>query len=95
MTRAPGRHAIGAPYSEVAPRIWDPAKKAAAAQLDMLEPTWVVLYGPASRRFFAFAMWHVAPLRVEATTIEELRHLMREAECDAITSQGGHRASVA
>ncbi|GGK74870.1 hypothetical protein Sme01_34480 [Sphaerisporangium melleum] len=81
--RPAGRHHIGAvpriPHQ--APRRWDPAKRAAAAQLDQIEPAWTVFYGVGSRRFTAIALWQAPTgLRVEATTTEELRMLMREAE---------------
>src|SRR5690242_16037073 len=83
MSRAPGRHRIGTPTDKVAPRQWDLAQRAAAAQFDQLEPTWHVMYGVASRRFTAMAAWPVKqPLRVEAFTIEELGRLIREAELD-------------
>ncbi|GAA3831425.1 hypothetical protein GCM10022226_60690 [Sphaerisporangium flaviroseum] len=80
MSRRPGRHRIGIRPGPVQPRRWDLAKQAAAAQLDQLEPIWCVLYGVGSRRFHAIAVWHTTPLRVEATTVQDLRELMREAE---------------
>ncbi|MEV6982428.1 hypothetical protein AB0M95_14365 [Sphaerisporangium sp. NPDC051017] len=84
MNREPGRHRIGATPVQVESRRWDPAKRAAAAQLDQLEPGWFVSYGVGCRRFVAIALWHAhAPLRIEATTVDELRELMREAELGA------------
>ncbi|MFC7382843.1 hypothetical protein [Sphaerisporangium rhizosphaerae] len=66
------------------PHQWDPAKRAAAAQLDQIEPGWHVFYGPGTRRFAAIALWPVPdPLRVEAYDVEELRELMRDAELTA------------
>ncbi|MDH2428864.1 hypothetical protein [Sphaerisporangium sp. TRM90804] len=66
------------------PRRFDRAKKAAAAQLDQLEPSWLVLYGEWTRQFVAFARWTAEPVRVAAATVEELRELMREAELSAM-----------
>jgi hypothetical protein len=81
MSATPGRHRVGAPAERVLPRVWDQVKRAAAAQLDLTEPAWLVMYGPGSRRFVAMATWNAAqPVRVEAFTIAELRDLMREAE---------------
>ncbi|GII87947.1 hypothetical protein Ssi03_59370 [Sphaerisporangium siamense] len=69
---------------EAKPRRWDPAERAAAAQLDQLEPGWFVTYGVGSRRFVAIAAWRVpSPLRIETASIKELRELMREAESEA------------
>ncbi|GII87787.1 hypothetical protein Ssi03_57770 [Sphaerisporangium siamense] len=71
------------------PRRWDQAKRAAAAQLNQLEPGWFVFYGVGSRRFVAFGTWWASvPVRVEARTAEELRELMREAESGSATSTG-------
>ncbi|MEU9887231.1 hypothetical protein [Sphaerisporangium sp. NPDC051011] len=96
MSRTPGRHRIGAALSQVEPRRWDVAKKAAAAQVDQMEPCWSVSYGVGSRRFLAIAVWHVpAPLRVEAATVEELRELMREAELGPLAGPGRSWAWVA
>ncbi|WP_424536835.1 hypothetical protein ACOZ38_44580 [Sphaerisporangium viridialbum] len=85
MSREPGRHRIGVRPGQVQPRRWDLAKRAAAAQLDQMEPAWHISYGVGSRKFTAIAIWHAPhPLRVEAPTVEELRELMREAELDAM-----------
>ncbi|MEV7965137.1 hypothetical protein AB0O34_04050 [Sphaerisporangium sp. NPDC088356] len=90
----PGRHRIGVRPGRVDPRRWDLAKRAAAAQLDQMEPAWHVMYGLGSRRFVAMAIWHAPrPLRVDATTLDELRELMREAELEAMASPAGLGAS--
>jgi hypothetical protein len=86
MNRPPGRHRTGVRPGPVQPRRWDPAKQAAAAQLDQLEPAWFISYGVGSRRFHAIATSHATPLRVEATTAHELRELMREAELQTALS---------
>ncbi|GGL03665.1 hypothetical protein Sme01_65090 [Sphaerisporangium melleum] len=84
VTLGRGRHRIGAPFRPVPSHRWDLAKKAAAAQLDQLEPAWLVYYGPGTRRFVAIAVWPAPrPLQVDAFTVEELRALMREAEVEA------------
>lgn len=83
LTRRPpaGRHRHGRPATRPNHREWDSAQKARAAQLDLLEPGWLVLYGPYYRRFYAIARTGAVfdPV-VEATTPEELRSLMRQAE---------------
>jgi hypothetical protein len=82
-TRRPpaGRHRQGRPSTVPDRREWDSAHKARATQLDLLEPGWLVLYGPYYRRFYAIARTStVAEAVVEATGIEELRSLMRQAE---------------
>ncbi|MEV7967447.1 hypothetical protein AB0O34_15900 [Sphaerisporangium sp. NPDC088356] len=85
MSREPGRHRIGVQPGQVQPRRWDLAKRAAAAQLDQLEPAWHIAYGVGSRKFTAIAIWQAPkPLRVEAPTIEELREQIREAELGAM-----------
>ncbi|GAA1266579.1 hypothetical protein GCM10009677_18540 [Sphaerisporangium rubeum] len=46
-----------------------------------MEPAWSIWYGVGSRRFYAVATWSSPyPLLLAASTAEELRHLMREAE---------------
>lgn len=76
-----GRHRQGRPLIQPVRRDWDSAEKARAAQLDVLEPGWLVLYGPYYRRFYAIArMRAVSEPLVEATGPEELRNLMRLAE---------------
>lgn len=79
--RPSGRHRRGTPVSQVGPRRWDTAQMARAQQLDQVEPAWAVWYGPATRHFHAAALWPgPEPLLVHATTADELRTLMREAE---------------
>ncbi len=52
------------------------------------------MYGLGSRRFVAMAIWHAPrPLRVEASTLDELRELMREAELGAMARLVGMGAS--
>ncbi|MFC7382514.1 hypothetical protein [Sphaerisporangium rhizosphaerae] len=76
----------GVPPGPVRPRSWDLPQRAAAAQLDQREPAWFISYGVGSRRFLAIASWHTSPLLVEATTVHELRELMRDAELEAALS---------
>ncbi len=83
VARPRGRHRLGVQPAPSPSRQWDHAKKAAAAQLDQLEPGWLILYGTHSRRFVAMASWVTrGPVRVEASTIGELCDLMREAELE-------------
>ncbi len=61
-------------------------QRAAAARLDLVERAWTVLYGVGRRRFYAFAQWVTdEPLIVEATTVEALCEVMREAETPALS----------
>ncbi|MEV5412051.1 hypothetical protein AB0K60_24835 [Thermopolyspora sp. NPDC052614] len=63
------------------------AERAAAARLDLVERAWTVLYGVGRRRFYAFTQWVTdEPLVVEATTVEGLREVMREAETSALSA---------
>ncbi|WP_424535098.1 hypothetical protein ACOZ38_33705 [Sphaerisporangium viridialbum] len=76
-----GRHRYGRPATVPDRQEWDSAQKARAAQLDLLEPGWLVLYGPYYRRFYAIArMAAVTESLVEASGPEEPRTLMRLAE---------------
>ncbi|GII83980.1 hypothetical protein Ssi03_19700 [Sphaerisporangium siamense] len=82
-TRRPstGRHRHGLAATVPDRREWDTAQKASAAQLDLLEPGWLVLYGSYYRRFYAIACVNtVAERLVEASDPDELRALMRQAE---------------
>ncbi|GII80233.1 hypothetical protein Sru01_52150 [Sphaerisporangium rufum] len=81
-----GRHRPGTPLERVSRRAWDRRERAAAERMDRLEPGWVVWYGVGSRRFHAAATWPAPePPQVAGRTVDELRHLMREAE------SAGHR----
>lgn len=86
MIRSHGRHARrpDAPYVHVRRGRWDEPQRAQAQHLDAHEPAWAIVYGPWSRRFFAFAAWH-APraLIVAADTAEALWDAMRDAESSA------------
>ncbi|MET8140184.1 ATP-binding protein [Sphaerisporangium sp. NPDC005288] len=78
---ARGRHRPGVAPTLVPSRRWDAAERAAAQQLDQMEPVWAIWYGVGSRRFYAVATWPLpAPLALQAGTADELRNLMREAE---------------
>ncbi|GGK66172.1 hypothetical protein Sme01_11080 [Sphaerisporangium melleum] len=89
-----GRHRPGTPVAQVQPGRWDPAKRAAARQLDQLEPAWVVWYGVGARCFYAVAIWGTpGPLLVQSRTIEELRALMREADSSGRTAAASSPSS--
>jgi len=84
------RHRRGTATEQVGSRPWDPAERAAAEQLDQIEPAWTVWYGPGTRHFHAIALWPTPePLTVRADTADELRTLMREAEHTTPPPQGG------
>ncbi|MEV6984148.1 hypothetical protein AB0M95_23235 [Sphaerisporangium sp. NPDC051017] len=62
-------------------KIWDGKQKARAEQLGLLEPGWLVIYGPYSRRFYAIArIAEVSEPLLDAATSDELRSLMRGSE---------------
>ncbi|MEV0754547.1 ATP-binding protein [Streptosporangium sp. NPDC050280] len=87
--RQSGRHRRGTASEQVGSRSWDPAERAAAEQLDQIEPAWIVWYGTGTRDFHAVAGWPAAePLIVRARTADELRALMREAEDTTPPSRG-------
>ncbi|MEO3808773.1 hypothetical protein ABGB17_07200 [Sphaerisporangium sp. B11E5] len=92
-----GRHRHGRPASRTPHHEWDMPQKARAAHLDFLEPAWLVLYGPYHRRFYAIARTPAVtePL-IEATTPEELRTLIRQAEAPfSAAAPPGHHAATA
>ncbi|MGW4421769.1 hypothetical protein [Streptosporangium sp. NPDC004631] len=76
-----GRHRAGqARTSVVHRRLWDGPARAQAERLAQAWPSWTVLYGVGSRRFYALAAWATSePLMVEAATAEELERRMYEA----------------
>ena len=76
-----GRHRAGqARTAVVHRRLWDGPARAEAEQLAQAWPSWTILYGVGSRRFYALAAWQVSePLMVDATTTEELERRMYEA----------------
>lgn len=58
--------------------------RAAAEQLALTSPGWVVMYGPASRRIWAFAAWASCPaLALDGADPQALAAAMREAEREA------------
>ena len=77
------RHRRGSPPNPC-PRPRTPAdthQRQQAALIDAREPRWTVVYGPWSRRFFAFAAWSTPQgLMVTASTPEELVEAMRDVE---------------
>ena len=75
-----GRHRVGqARTSVVHRRLWDGPARAEAERLAQAWPSWTVLYGVGSRRFYALAAWQVSePLMVDATTTEDLERRMYE-----------------
>ncbi|MEU0517920.1 hypothetical protein [Streptosporangium sp. NPDC006007] len=83
-----GRHRAGqARTSMVHRRLWDGPARAQAERLAQAWPSWTVLYGVGSRRFYAMATWATSEfLMVEAATSEELERRMYEAIM-AVTSR--------
>ncbi|WP_433366196.1 ATP-binding protein [Streptosporangium sp. CA-115845] len=72
--RQSGRHRRGTVTEQVAPQPWDPAERAAAEQLDQIEPAWTVWYGPGTRHFHAVAVWPTPePLTLRARTADEFQ----------------------
>ncbi|MGW4423496.1 hypothetical protein [Streptosporangium sp. NPDC004631] len=79
-SRAPGRHRPGQARTTVPHRLWDVRARAEAERLAQAWPSWTILYGVGSRRFYALAAWQVSePLMVDATTTEDLERRMYEA----------------
>ncbi|WP_424535938.1 hypothetical protein ACOZ38_38940 [Sphaerisporangium viridialbum] len=75
---------------EVVRRPRDVVQKAEAAQLDVLEPGWVVVYLTHRRRFCAFACLEgLGDEVVEARTAAELRRMMRDAEAQRVRDGRG------
>ncbi|MFC4530696.1 ATP-binding protein [Sphaerisporangium dianthi] len=93
--RPRGRHRPGAAPAQVTPRPWDASERAAAEQLDQMEPVWAIWYGMGSRRFYAVATWPLpGPLLVQAGTADELRDLMRASEQAVLYRSGPDRAAT-
>ncbi|MGW4421600.1 hypothetical protein [Streptosporangium sp. NPDC004631] len=82
-----GRHRAGqARTSVVHRRLWDGPARAQAERLAQAWPSWTVLYGVGSRRFYALATWATSePLMIEAADAEELERRMYEAVMDVTT----------
>ncbi|MEU0519764.1 hypothetical protein [Streptosporangium sp. NPDC006007] len=76
-----GRHRAGqARPTTVHRRLWDGPARAQAERLAQAWPSWTVLYGVGSRRFYALATWATSePLMIEAADAEELERRMYEA----------------
>ena len=90
-----GRHAEGAPLTNVRRTRWDTAKTAEAGLLQQTEPGWMIWYGTWSRRFYAIATWDApSPGLLDATTPRQLRDRMRQTE-HAATRTPHHRRSAA
>lgn len=84
--RARGRHRIGLALVSVPRRLWDRAARQAAAELQRDHPGWTILYGTASRRFYAFAAWPTPqPMTIEARTPAELRAHLSTAVLTVLT----------
>jgi anti-sigma regulatory factor (Ser/Thr protein kinase) len=93
--RLHGRHRRGVAVGQVRPGRWDLAERAAARQLDQMEPAWAVWYGLGARRFYAAAVWAASePLIVQARTADELRDRMREAELGDLAREAERREVV-
>ncbi|MEU0517883.1 hypothetical protein [Streptosporangium sp. NPDC006007] len=80
-THTSGRHRAGQVRTAVVHRrLWDGPARAQAERLARTWPSWVVLYGVGSRRFYAIATWQISePLMVDAVSSEELERRMYEA----------------
>ncbi|RCG22459.1 hypothetical protein DQ384_35745 [Sphaerisporangium album] len=75
-------------------RVWDGTQRARAEQLGLLEPGWLVIYGPYSRRFYAIArIAEVSEPLLDAATSEELRSLMRRSEITSLVPPPRSRES--
>ncbi|MEU0521991.1 hypothetical protein [Streptosporangium sp. NPDC006007] len=76
-----GRHRAGQVHTAVVHRrLWYGPARAQAERLARTWPSWTVLYGVGSRRFYALAAWVTSePLMVEAASAEELERRMYEA----------------
>ncbi|MGW4426632.1 hypothetical protein [Streptosporangium sp. NPDC004631] len=76
-----GRHRAGQVRpTTVHRRLWDGPARAEAERLAQAWPSWTVLYGVGSRRFYALAAWATSePLMVDAATAEDLERRMYEA----------------
>ncbi|MEU0518807.1 hypothetical protein [Streptosporangium sp. NPDC006007] len=76
-----GRHRAGQVRpTTVHRRLWDGPARAQAERLAHTWPSWTILYGVGSRRFYALATWATSePLMIEAASAEELERRMCEA----------------
>jgi hypothetical protein len=63
---------------------YDRDQRAAAARLQQAHPAWLVLYGPWTRRYYAFPRFAVPPGTIAAAaTAGELASLMQVTELEA------------
>jgi hypothetical protein len=77
------RHRRGSPPSPRPRPPVDARQREQAALIDAREPGWTVIYGPWSRRFFAFAAWPAPQgVIVDSATLEDLVAAMRGAEAE-------------
>ncbi|MGW4426129.1 hypothetical protein [Streptosporangium sp. NPDC004631] len=76
-----GRHRAGQVRpTTVHRRLWDGPARAEAERLAQAWPSWTILYGVGSRRFYALAAWATSePLMIEGADAEELERRMYEA----------------
>jgi hypothetical protein len=80
--RAAARHRR--PPGEARTGPYDPAQVAAAGRLQDACPHWVILYGPWTRRHFAFPRFPApAGTILSAPSTDELREWMRTTELEA------------
>ncbi|GGK91795.1 hypothetical protein Sme01_54140 [Sphaerisporangium melleum] len=79
--RTRGRHSEGYRSPAVSRRVFDPAARAQAAQLDQLEPGWLIWYAVYDRLYYAISHTGITtPACVAGPTPDALCALMREAE---------------
>lgn len=76
------------PVSRPGRAVYDPAKREAAARLARDHPAWLVMWGPHSRRYFAYPTFNAPPGTVlTATSSGGLRARMRQAELASAARQ--------
>ncbi len=86
--RGGGRHRQGSPYVPWTRIRWDVRQQASAAALDMIEPSWLVIYRPWARSFYAVPTWPLpGEAGVEALTIVGLQARMRQAEASSAAGE--------
>lgn len=73
----PAARGLPVPQSEP----YDPAQRRAAAQLQRHRPRWLIMYGPWSRLYWAYACFDVPQgMILAAEDPQELANLMQRAE---------------
>ena len=90
MTRRPRHHEPGSSMLRVVGEPYDPGQRRAAGRIERQNPGWVIMYGPWTRRFWAYPQFFTPRGTIlDAPSTAELLPLMRAAELAGPASAPG------